>query len=87
MNKKADQAVDRAVWGAADELERPLVDPKTELVVARVDFHAAAVGHWLLNGTLTTWNWQKWRFHGPLPFELHDENETLLVEVRQYQIA
>ena len=87
LNKNVDQAVDRALWGAADELGRPLVDPKTELVVARVDFHAAAVGHWLLGGMLTTQDWQNWRFHGPLPFEVRNENMTLLVEVSQHQIA
>ena len=41
----------------------------TEVALVKVVFSSLGSGHYYLTGTLETWNWNHWRFHGTLPYE------------------
>ena len=51
----------------------------TEVVVVKVVFSTFGFGHYYLEGTLQSWNWSHFRFHGTLPYEEKDELDQEMV--------
>ena len=49
--------------------------------MVKVVFSSVGFGHYYLTGTLQTWDWNHWRFHGTLPFELRSAVGQAMVRV------
>ncbi len=56
-----------------------VTNPKTYLVLLRVEFSALGFGHYVLSNVLSTGDWKKWRFNGelPVPRAVNTEGQTL----------
>ena len=53
----------------------------TEVALVKVVFSSLGFGHYYLTGTLETWNWNHWRFHGTLPYEQRNTRGQDMVRI------
>ena len=63
-----------------EELDIEYTDT-TEVAVVKVVFSSLGFGHYYLEGTLQSWNWSNFRFHGTLPYEEKDELGQEMVRI------
>ena len=63
-----------------EELDIEYTDT-TEVAVVKVVFSSLGFGHYYLEGTLQSWNWSHFRFHGTLPYEEEDELGQEMVRI------
>ena len=82
MSTSAEDALNRARWGAVERGETNL-DPKLDFRVVQIEFTAHGFGDFHLTNVLTTQDWKHWRFHGDI-YEVHSETDDILVRLTDF---